>query len=457
MKKFKIFIVLLLLLQFFLPFSLNVHAQEKNEPLHYLALGDSLAAGMNENYEIGYGYADFIALNYIDKEYSVQFNKGFSFPGYTTVNVLEDIQSNVTRSIHDLNGPSQTEITLHKAIEQADLITLSAGANDVLKHVNRSQSGEFSFDLPAVLKAVQEVVANYEKIFAEIQKINPEVDIVIMGLYNPFPYRQDAALQIQLNTLVATMNNSIKAVVEKNGGVFSDVADTVAKDYVTYLPNPNNIHLGKAGYEVVAEKMLSDYMAVVLNNVEDELNDTGNIVFDNFSDTENHWAREYINKAYINGILKGYDDGTFKPNVNMTRVQVVSVLTRAFDLHATKAAPFKDIGQYDQQTQNEIAAAYEAGVIHENDGIFNPKGELSRAQLALMLLRLTNTLKGEDYVWNATTPFKDIEKYDAETKAAINFLCESGIVEGTSATTFAPADKVTRAQLAKIIVLMISK
>ena len=158
MKKFKIFIVLLLLLQFFLPFSLNVHAQEKNEPLHYLALGDSLAAGMNENYEIGYGYADFIALNYIDKEYSVQFNKGFSFPGYTTVNVLEDIQSNVTRSIHDLNGPSQTEITLHKAIEQADLITLSAGANDVLKHVNRSQSGEFSFDLPAVLKAVQEVV-----------------------------------------------------------------------------------------------------------------------------------------------------------------------------------------------------------------------------------------------------------------------------------------------------------
>ena len=237
------------------------------------------------------------------------------------------------------------------AQSKADFITLSAGANDVLKHVNRSQSGEFSFDLPAVLKAVQEVVANYEKIFAEIQKINPEVDVVIMGLYNPFPYRQDAALQIQLNTLVATMNNSIKAVVEKNGGVFSDVADTVAKDYVTYLPNPNNIHLGKAGYEVVAEKMLSDYMAVVLNNVEDELNDTGNIVFDNFSDTENHWAREYINKAYINGILKGYDDGTFKPNVNMTRVQVVSVLTRAFDLHATSKRMYTN-GHHGQVIQH---------------------------------------------------------------------------------------------------------
>ena len=459
MKKFSIFVALLLVLQLVLPVSINVKAAEADAPLNYLALGDSLAAGINENYEVGYGYADFIALHYASADNQFQFNKGFSFPGYTTVNVLADIQSNVTKNIYDLNGTSQTSISIHKAIEQADLITLSAGANDVLKHVNRSQSGEFSYDLPAVLKGVQEVSANYEKIFAEIKKINPDVDVVVMGLYNPFPYLQDAAVQVQLNTLVKTMNTTIKEVVEKNGGIFSDVADIVASDYVTFLPNPANIHLGEAGYEVVADKMMLDYMTAILNEIEDEIDNIiseDGIEFSYFPDIEKHWAREYINIAYKNGILKGSDDGTFKPNDNVTRVQVVSVLARAFDLTATGASPFKDINQYDQQTQNEIAAAYEAGLIKENDGTFNPKGELTRSQLALMLLRLSNTLMGDQYVSTATTPFKDIEKFDNETKTAISFLYENAIVEGTSADTFAPGDKVTRGQLAKIIVLALS-
>ena len=460
MKKFSIFVALLLVLQLVLPISINVKAAEADKPLNYLALGDSLAYGVNENYEIGYGYADFIALHYTKADNQFQFNKGFSFPGYKTVDVLQDIQSNVTKKIFDLNGVSQTTtISIHKAIEQADLITLSAGANDVLKHVNRSQSGEFSYDLPAVLKEIQEVSANYEKIFTEIKKINPDVDVLVMGLYNPFPYLKDEAVQVQLNTLVKTMNNAIKAVVDNNGGIFSDVADIVASDYVTFLPNPENIHLGEAGYEAVADKMMLDYMTAILNEIEDEIDDIiseEGIEFNYFPDIEKHWAKEYIIIAYKNGILKGSEDGTFKPNDNVTRVQVVSALARAFDLTATGAAPFKDISQYDQQTQYEIAAAYEAGLIKENDGIFNPKGELTRSQLALMLLRLSNTLTGEEYISAAKTPFKDIEKYDNETKTAISFLYENAIVEGTSADTFSPKDKVTRAQLAKIIVLALS-
>lgn len=460
MKKFSVLAVLLLVLQLFFPISLSVQAQETEEPLYYLALGDSLATGINENYEIGYGYADFIALHFDDEVNGIKFNKGFSVPGYTTVNVLEDIQSNVTKNIYDLKGKSETSISIHKAIEQADLITLSAGANDVLKHVNRSESGKFTFDLPAVLKGIQDVSANYEKIFADIKKINPEVDILVMGLYNPFPYLQDEALQKQLNTLVVTMNNSIKSVVEKNGGIFSEVADIVASDYVNYLPNPANIHLGEVGYKAVADKMMLDYMTALLDVIEegiDVLIAEEDIDFSYFPDTENHWAREYINIAYKNDILKGYDDGTFKPNTNMSRVQVISVLARAFELTSTKAAPFKDISQYDQQTQNEIAAAFEAGLIKENGGVFNPKGEITRVELALLFLRLSNVLTDEDYTTTTTMPFKDIAQYNDETKTAISFLYESGIVEGTSATTFSPLDKVTRAQLAKIIVLALSK
>ena len=463
MKRFSIFAALLLVLQLVLPFSTNVQAKGTEEPLNYLALGDSLAAGMNENYEIGYGYADYIAIQYADEVNPIQFNKGFSFPGYTTVNVLNDIKANVTKNIYDLSGASQTTTTIQHAIEQADLITLSVGANDVLKYVDRSESGRFTFDLPAVLQTIQTVSANYEEIFAEIKKINPEADVVVMGLYNPFPYLQDAAIQTQLNTLVSTMNNTIKAVVEKNGGIFSEVADIIASNHLKYLPNPNNVHLSEAGYEIVAQKIKSDYLTAILNDIENDVNNIDDIVteegidMDYFPDITKHWAREYINTAYNLGILKGYDDGTFKPNVSMSRVQVVSVLARAFDLKATTSAPFKDISQYDQQIQSEIAAAYEAGLIKENGGSFNPKGELTRTQLALMLLRLSNNLTGEEYTSTTSTPFKDIVNYDDETKVAVNFLYASGIVEGTSGTTFAPAEKITRAQLAKIIMLSLTK
>ena len=58
------------------------------------------------------------------------FNKTFAMPGYTTKDVLKDIEENVTRE--DANGKS---VKLHDAIANADLITISAGANDVLAHV----------------------------------------------------------------------------------------------------------------------------------------------------------------------------------------------------------------------------------------------------------------------------------------------------------------------------------
>src|SRR5690606_10434489 len=192
MKKFSILLAIVLVLQFVLPLSNIAQAEDESKSLYYVALGDSLAAGMNENGKIGFGYADLLAKNYQEQKGQVEFNKGFSYPGYTTVDVLKGIEENVTKPIYDLNGVSEKTLTIREAVQQADLITLSVGANDLLKNVDRSESGEFSFDTSAVIKSIQEVAVNYKKIFDNIYKINPEVDIIVMGLYNPFPYVEDA-------------------------------------------------------------------------------------------------------------------------------------------------------------------------------------------------------------------------------------------------------------------------
>ena len=451
MKKFSILVAFILMLQLVLPVAIPAQAEE-SYGLNYLALGDSLASGVNEKNELGLGYADFIAKGYSDAPATIQFNKGFSYPGYTTTDVLNDIEKNVTKPIYDLNGMSQKTATIQQAIKEADFITLSVGANDVLKNVSRSESGEFSFDAAGVLGSIQQVSTNYEKILKSIYALNPEVDIIVMGLYNPFPHLKDPAIQTQLNMLVTTMNNSIKTVVEANSGIFSEVAPLIAKDVAAFLPNPNNVHLSEAGYEVVAEKMMADYNATILADLENTLVDEAP-----FTDIANHWGKDYIDVAYANGYMKGYDNGTFKPNANMTRAQVLAVIARTFKLEATKPAPFKDISHYAQQTQNEIAAAYEAGLVLENGGNFNPQGEITRAQLALILMRLSNNLAGETYKTGTIASFNDIANYDREAQVAITFLYDIGVVQGTSATTFSPKGNVTRAQLAKILVLVTSE
>src|SRR5690606_20205521 len=110
MRKFSVLLTLVLFLQLVLPLANIVQAEDESKSLYYLALGDSLAAGMNENGEIGFGYADLLAKNYQEQKSEVIFNKGFSYPGFTTVDVLKGIEENVTKPIYDLNGVSQNNV-----------------------------------------------------------------------------------------------------------------------------------------------------------------------------------------------------------------------------------------------------------------------------------------------------------------------------------------------------------
>jgi hypothetical protein len=59
-----------------------------------------------------------------------------------------------------------------------------------------------------------------------------------------------------------------------------------------------------------------------------------------FSDISSHWAKEAILKAQSAGILKGYSDGTFRPNAVLTRAEAVVAINRAIG-----RAPLTNISQ----------------------------------------------------------------------------------------------------------------
>lgn len=61
----------------------------------------------------------------------------------------------------------------------------------------------------------------------------------------------------------------------------------------------------------------------------DKLEKTGDQIFPDIQD--NHWAKDFVNSAYTKGWVSGYPDGTFRPQLNITRAEVVSIVNKMLE------------------------------------------------------------------------------------------------------------------------------
>ncbi len=76
-----------------------------------------------------------------------------------------------------------------------------------------------------------------------------------------------------------------------------------------------------------------------------------------FKDTTGHWAKDAIDKAYAQGIIKGYGDNTFRPDALVSRAEAVAMANRTFRLQKTVIEnPFTDITS-DHWAYNDILTA----------------------------------------------------------------------------------------------------
>ncbi|OAH54368.1 MULTISPECIES: GDSL-type esterase/lipase family protein [Bacillaceae] len=207
--------------------------------LNYTAIGDSLAAGQTPNREIGAGYADMIAMSIQPEAYS----KELAMPGYTVDQVIKQVESDAGQ----------------RAIQSADLITISAGANDLLPLIQNDPSrGMLTFNAITAAFALNGVREDYAVLLHKVEELNPGANVYAMGYYFPYPHVFDQhkpAVAEQLNML----NDIIKQEAESAGAVFVPVADRFGTDAVDYLPNPGDVHPGPAGYLEMANAFLAVY------------------------------------------------------------------------------------------------------------------------------------------------------------------------------------------------------
>ncbi len=146
--------------------------------------------------------------------------------------------------------------------------------------------------------------------------------------------------------------------------------------------------------------------------------------------------------------IKGYNDGTFRPNNTMTRAEAVTVATRLVTsesvIKGVYESKFTDVAK-GQWYYDNIAYLENRGVLASYSGTFEPSRQITRAEFVEIIYNL-----GIAKDTGKTVSFTDVPETHPKYKA-IMAAASAGIVGGYSDGTFLPDRTITRAQVVKVI------
>ena len=100
------------------------------------------------------------------------------------------------------------------------------------------------------------------------------------------------------------------------------------------------------------------------------------------------WYAGAITFCADNGIISGYDDGTFQPGKTISRQEVASILKNAFNLTGNSGEKFPDDSAIAGWAKENVYAVKHSGLMkgYEEDGTFRPNGLMTRAEAASILM-----------------------------------------------------------------------
>ena len=112
----------------------------------------------------------------------------------------------------------------------------------------------------------------------------------------------------------------------------------------------------------------------------------------NYADVKaGEWYSKYISTASSHGLIRGYDDGTFKPEEKITRQEAMAILTRAMDVTRLGEeleeeardilAAFSDEAGVSGWAEDSVAKCVKTGIVTgRNDGRIAPLDNITRAE-----------------------------------------------------------------------------
>ncbi|WP_027087867.1 S-layer homology domain-containing protein [Cohnella panacarvi] len=199
--------------------------------------------------------------------------------------------------------------------------------------------------------------------------------------------------------------------------------------------------------------------------------------FKDVSEKQLQWAYQNIIRLAAKGVFSGYEDGSFKPQNNITRVEALVAAVRLLGLQAEAEKPenmnanlnFKDFDKLKKKygwAVGYVAVALQNDLFSENDTSINPEQPATRLWASILLVKALKLDSEAKAKMGADLPFRDEDEIPAGSVGYIAEAVDKGLIsgyempkkwndyDGTDSKTykvFLPNKPVTRAELAALL------
>lgn len=180
-----------------------------------------------------------------------------------------------------------------------------------------------------------------------------------------------------------------------------------------------------------------------------------------FSDIgEDHWAYESIMKMSERGIINGFEDGTFRPDAQITRAQFAKMMIRTLNLNTSKPskASFEDVAKnHWAYGYVEGSKFYMTGYIISDKNYFKPDDPSVREDLAVALVKALGHSATENSL-TVLRNFEDQDEISPNLKSYMAKAVEIGLFTGEEMDGkkyLNPMSPISRAETATLLARLI--
>ena len=256
------------------------------------------------------------------------------------------------------------------------------------------------------------------------------------------------------DVMVASLNSYMKQQAATLGYKYADVTQTPIDDTVPFADPTffdeivKDCHPTLEGHKYIANQIIAQLPT------RDQADPTPaqptGLPFYDVSASD--WFVNDVAYCYNNGLMNGMSATRFAPNETTTRAQFATVLYRLAGSPAVTASnPFSDCAGH--WASKEIAWAYQKGIVTGvGNNRFAPDQQITREQMVTMLFRYSGAKEP-----SGSLSFTDAYRISSYARPAVIWAVQNNIVSGNPDGTFNPQGYATRAQLAKVLHMYVTK
>ena len=206
-----------------------------------------------------------------------------------------------------------------------------------------------------------------------------ESGITTMNYTNPVKVYVTSEDKDHTHMYVITVNQGYTFEdIDEDDWFYDDVVAAAEEGYI------NGMEPGK--YEPLGKLTRAQFATMIARAMNYDSNPDVEASFPDVKD--DHYAKAAINFCYENDIIRGYEDGTFKPDKTISRQEVAAILARAFNLEEISSKAYPDDSQIAGWASDDVYKCLAAELMmgDADTGNFRPVSDLTRAEAATILM-----------------------------------------------------------------------